>query len=69
MIWFFDRQGQRLRYEIRRTTAGDAYELVVSYPDGREEVEQMLEPSDLLKRCAELADSLKDQGWKANEPA
>jgi hypothetical protein len=64
MIWFFDRQGQRLRYEIRRTDAGNAYELVVSYPDGRENVEQMIEPSDLLKRCAELADSLREEGWK-----
>ena len=65
MIWFFDRQGQRLQYEIRRTNAGDAYELVVSYPDGHEEVEQMINPSDLLKRCAELADTLKEQGWTA----
>ena len=64
MIWFFDRQGQRLRYEIRRTAADDGYELVVVYPDGRTEVEQMVEPSDLLKRCTELAEALKEEGWK-----
>ena len=64
MIWTFDRQGKRLRYEIRRNAAGDAYELAVTYPDGRTEVEQMHEPSDLLKRCAELAESLKSQGWR-----
>ena len=64
MIWFFDRHGQRLRYEIRRNERGDGYELVVQYPDGRTEVEQMIEPSDLLQRCAELAESLKQDGWK-----
>ena len=64
MIWFFDRNGQRLRYEIRRTADGEAYELVVTYPDGRTEIELMVEPSELLKRCAELAESLQDEGWK-----
>jgi hypothetical protein len=65
MVWFFDRQGQRLRYEIRRRASGEGYELVTSYPDGRTETEQMLDPSDLLKRCAELAEGLRQQGWRA----
>jgi hypothetical protein len=65
MIWFFDRGGQRLRYEIRRTESGDKYELVIGHPDGRTEVEQLVEPSDLLKRCMELAESLKHEGWNA----
>jgi hypothetical protein len=64
VIWFFDRNGQRLRYEIRRNSDTDGYELVVTYPDGRTEVEQMEEPSDLLKRCAELAENLREEGWR-----
>jgi hypothetical protein len=64
MIWFFDREGQRLRYEIRRTADDQGYELEVSYPDGRTEVEQMVEPSDLLQRCADLAKTLKADGWR-----
>jgi hypothetical protein len=64
MIWFFDRDGQRLRYQIRRSADGINYELVVTYPDGRREVEQMVDPSDLLKRCAELAATLRQEGWK-----
>lgn len=64
MIWFFDREGQQLRYEIRRSQADDRFELVVTYPEGRVEVEQLAEPADLLKRCAELAESLKGEGWK-----
>jgi hypothetical protein len=54
MIWFFDRHGQRLRYEIRRKEAGDGYELVIGYPDGHTEIEEMLD----------LAESLKQEGWK-----
>lgn len=65
MIWFFDRDGQRLRYEIRRTTAGDGYELEVTFPDGRTEVEHMQDAADLLRRCAELAQTLKSEGWRA----
>jgi hypothetical protein len=64
VVWFFDRNGQRLRYEIRRNAETDGYELVVTHPDGRTEVEQMEEPSDLLKRCAELAEDLREEGWK-----
>jgi hypothetical protein len=64
MIWFFDREGQRLRYEIRRTADDQGYEVEVSYPDGRTEVEQMVEPSDLLQRCADLAKTLKADGWR-----
>jgi hypothetical protein len=64
VIWFFDRNGQQLRYEIRRSMDSDAYELAVTYPDGHTEIEEMKEPSDLLKRCAELAEDLKQEGWK-----
>jgi hypothetical protein len=64
VIWFFDRNGQRLRYQIRRSEESDGYELAVTYPDGRVEVEEMREPSDLLKRCAELAEDLREEGWQ-----
>jgi hypothetical protein len=64
MIWFFDRNGQQLRYEIRRSENGEAYELVVTYPGGRVEVEQLRDPSALLKRCTDLAELLKIDGWE-----
>ena len=37
MIWFFERHEARLLYEIRRQADGDDYELVVTFPDGRQE--------------------------------
>jgi hypothetical protein len=64
MIWFFDRQGQKLRYEVRHEEHGDGYELSVLYPDGRVELERHRDPDILLKRCAELAESLEENGWR-----
>jgi hypothetical protein len=66
MVWVFERNGQRLRYEIRRRDGGDGYELVVSYPDRRSDVEHLLEPLDLLRRCAEVGAKLKADGWTSS---
>ena len=39
MIWFFERQQSRLHYEVRHQTDGHAYELVITHPDGRQDIE------------------------------
>lgn len=62
MVWFFDKDGRRLRYEIRRIAAAQ-YELGVTFPDGRVEREQVADAADLLDRCARLAQTLKSGGW------
>jgi hypothetical protein len=64
MIWFFERQDARLLYEIRRQMDGDDYELVVTFPDGRQEVEQFVDPGALIARSQQLQDSLRAQGWE-----
>jgi hypothetical protein len=65
MVWFFDRQGQRLRYEIRYGGTGAAsYEIAVTYPDGRTQVEAVQDAVDLLRRCADIVRALKDEGWQ-----
>jgi len=63
MIWYFDRNGERLRYEIRYGSTGAPYEIAVTYPDGRTQVEQIQEAADLLQRCAEVTRALKEEGW------
>jgi len=65
MIWFFDREGARIRYEIKHRPDGDGYELVLTHPDGRIQLEHIAEPNRLLERCAELGATLKDDGWHA----
>jgi hypothetical protein len=64
MIWFFERQHSRLHYEIRRQTDGHAYELVITHPDGHQEVEQFSDPIELLDRSHQLQTSLRAEGWQ-----
>ena len=63
MIWFFDRDGQRLRYEISRDRAGARYRVIITRPDGSESVEEVSEPSQLIERSVELMNTLRDDGW------
>jgi hypothetical protein len=64
MLWFFSRQDSRLHYEIRRQTDSEDFEIVITHPDGRQEVERYGDAKKLLNRSIELQDSLKEQGWK-----
>lgn len=63
MIWFFERQTSRLLYEIRRQLDGDDYELVVTFPDGKQEVEQFSDAVSLIERSHRLQESLRADGW------
>ena len=63
MIWFFERQTSRLLYEIRRQVDGDDYELVVTFPDGRQEVEKFKDAVTLIERSHRLQEALKAEGW------
>jgi hypothetical protein len=63
MIWFFDRDGERLRYEISRDRAGGRYRLVITRPDGSESIEEVEEPGRLIERSVELMTSLRGDGW------
>lgn len=63
MIWFFDKDGQKLRYEISRDRTGGRYRLVITHPDGHESVEELDEPGQLIERSVELMNSLRGEGW------
>jgi hypothetical protein len=64
MIWFFERQQSRLHYEIRRQTDGHAYELVITHPDGHQELELFADPMALIERSQDLQDRLLAAGWQ-----
>ena len=63
MLWFFERDAARLLYEIRRQVDGDDYELVLTFPDGRQEVEKYHDPHSLIERSQHLQEALRKQGW------
>jgi hypothetical protein len=64
MIWFFDREGEKLRYEISHARSNGLYRVVITHPDGSESVEEVDEPTELIERSVALMNSLRGDGWK-----
>jgi hypothetical protein len=63
MIWFFDRNGEKLRYEISRDRTVGRYRVVITRPDGSESVEEVEEPTELIERSVQLMNTLRGEGW------
>ena len=53
-----------MHYEIRRQSDGPAYELVITFPDGRQEIEQYDDPTAVTRRSFRLERALTDAGWE-----
>jgi hypothetical protein len=64
MIWFFSREGDRLRYEISRDGEGQRYRVVITEPDGSERIVDVDNPTELVERSVALMSQLRDEGWK-----
>jgi hypothetical protein len=64
MIWFFDRDGEKLRYEISRDRSAGRYRVVITHPDGSESIEEVDEPGELIERSVKLMNSLRSDGWQ-----
>jgi hypothetical protein len=64
MIWFFDKNGERLRYEICHDRSGGRYRVVITRPDGSESIEEVEQASALIERSVDLMNSLRDEGWR-----
>lgn len=64
MIWFFDRNGEKLRYEITRDRKDGRYRVVITQPDGSESVEEVDEPTELIERSVTFMNSLRGDGWR-----
>ena len=64
MLWFFEKRRARLHYEIRRQTDGPDYELVITFPDGREEIERFSDPDAVIERSLALQLTLMKAGWQ-----
>ncbi|HXH06711.1 MAG TPA: hypothetical protein VNI83_08980 [Vicinamibacterales bacterium] len=67
MVWFFTRETEMARYEVRRPDAG-AYELVVTrLADGRtvqREVEAFENPTALIERTLARQRAYLQEGWQ-----
>jgi hypothetical protein len=63
MIWFYQRDGQQLYYEIRLCQDGPGFELGISYPEGRVIVERFDTEDALASRFLEIQQTLQHDGW------
>ena len=63
MVWFFERETERLQYEIRHEQAGHGYELVISAAS-EEKIEKVDGPAELIERSQNVWASLLDGGWR-----
>jgi len=64
MIWLFDRNGERLKYEICRQDDGNGFLLVMTQADGQKKVEQVDQPSELIEKSVDQMKQLRADGWK-----
>jgi hypothetical protein len=63
MIWFFERDGLRVRYEVRPSEFGPGFELIIRFPDGRQRCELYSKHSALVKRQHQLEHLFQEHGW------
>jgi len=65
MLWFFEKERATLHYEIRHDPEGPGFELVVTYPDGRQRIERSGDARDLVERSGTLRSTLISEGWRS----
>jgi hypothetical protein len=64
VVWLFDRDGEKIRYEICRDESGDGFLLVMTSSSGHKRVDRIANPSELIERSTEQMRQLQDDGWK-----
>jgi hypothetical protein len=67
MVWFFERESERLQYEIRHEQTGHGYELVIRASSDEKTVQRVSSPSELIERSQDVWAFLLDGGWKPLE--
>jgi len=63
MIWFYQRAGLHLYYEIRLRADGPGYELAIAYPEGTLLTERFDTEVELTRRFSEIEAALAREGW------
>jgi hypothetical protein len=64
MVWFFERESERLQYEIRREQTGEGYELVIRASADEKTVQRVTSPSELIEKSQDVWSFLLDGGWR-----
>jgi hypothetical protein len=63
MLWFFERDGVQVHYEVRPAEFCRGFELVIRFPDGQERREVFLTHAAVLHRQRQLDLMFEERGW------
>jgi hypothetical protein len=63
VIWFYAKQGNHLRCEVRHLTDGDQFDLVITEADGSERIEHFSDSASVTRRTLQLEAEWFCQGW------
>ena len=64
MLWFFDRDNEKVEVETRFDNNTLDYVLVIRWPDGREETERYADSESFSARVIALSEELKSMNWR-----
>jgi len=64
VVWLFDRDGEKIRYEVCRNEEGPGFLLVMSSSAGHKRVDRIEDATELIERCTTQMRQLQDDGWK-----
>jgi len=65
MLWFFDRDDQRVEVETRFENATLEFVLVIRWPDGRTQAERYQDAAAFRIRIVTLDEELKALNWRS----
>ena len=63
VIWRFVKNGEEIRYELRREKLDGPYYLVRVRADGTETVTEIDQATDVVEHTAEVMRALRRDGW------
>jgi hypothetical protein len=69
MLWFFDRQDESLRLEVRYDNETFEFVIIVTAPDGNERTERFPTLADFQTWMDDFDQFLREQHWASREGA
>ena len=64
MVWFFERESERLQYEIRREQSGSGYELIIRASSDEKTVQKVDSAAELIERSQDVWNFLLTGGGR-----
>jgi len=64
VIWFYAKNGNHLRCEVRQMINGERFDLIITDIDGSERVEHFDNSIALTKRSVQLETEWRGKGWE-----